>query len=256
MGRLLLFLIICFTYNSLIFAISLRKSDGQVEVNWSSLKVRFYGSAKVTDSDDVTDGFKSAEKVAWKDGLNQVRTQVVPYLKQNDAEGVEKFEKLVADRLARSTYSFNTTYAASGDIRVHLESRLTNAYKLPETSFAMEFSPDVSRYASTGVIFKLSKFVAPHPTYEIVDEDHNILFGVKNMSKEGYEKSLMGRWYVNPSKGEVKAFVGMEPLEVNVEVDSEGRFIVKRSLWASGSSTVVDLIAAGKVVLALPKSQP
>jgi len=250
-------LCICSTVMSfavLAWSAPLVEVDDRLEVNWSMLRVRFFGEAPVGSGED---GFKVGEKQAWREGI-AFATQAVHSLNMtlreapspNTPEALEDAAK-AAKQVASSLRSYNTTYFADGTVRVHLESSLAKALTTSGLHFRQREAAQSVPAEYTGIVLRSAASAKPTAVYSIVDEHGDLLFDVHAMAQESYKKNLMGRWFRHPTKDELEAAVGASPLNIGV-VPSGGRFVVKRHDWDEAMLGHRSLLINGTIAIALP----
>lgn len=233
------------------------ESEGRLEVNWGSQRIRFFGEAKA--GDDGAEALKTAEKKAWQDGLNYVTDAVRDLnVAANEAlvtntEALTRQAKEAARQVASSTFSFNTTYFADGTIRVHLENALPKALEVQGLRFKQKEALQASMTHYSGLVLKLDQAARPRPTYAVVDEEGNILFDVHDMAEDGYRRNLMGRWFKRPTQAELVEAVGKNPVTVAATVKSGGEaLVVNRAAWDQALEGHRALLVNGTVALSLP----
>lgn len=240
---------------SAAFAGQVVDSNDRMEINWSTLKIRFYGEASLSDSD--TEAYKAAEKKAWHDGLSYA-SEAVRNLNVSVNEGVVASpDKLTEDarkaakQVSTSTSSYNTTYFGDGHVRVHLESTLPKALETSGIRFRQKDPSEPAMTQYSGLVLKADKATRPRPIYQVVDEAGTVLYDVKDMAEEAYRKNLMGRWFKRPTPGELGEAAGKNPVQLAAEV-REGRFVVSRTEWDKALEGHRSLLVNGQVVIALP----
>lgn len=245
-------------FSASAFAASVVETTDRLEVNWSTLRVRFYGEATTGATDIAGDGLKSAEKRAWHDGLSYV-SDAVRNLNISANEGyVASPEKLTeyareaASQVSKATSSYNTTYFADGTVRVHLESVLPKALEAAGLRFRQKeaLAPAMTQF--TGVVLKTDKTVKPRALYQVVDETGAVLYDVHDMAEEAYKRNLMGRWFKRPSSGELAEAVGKNPLTLEAKALDGGKFQVRRDSWEKALEGHKALLVNGTVAVALP----
>jgi len=228
--------------------------DDRLEVNWSMLRVRFFGEALVGSGED---GFKVGEKQAWREGA-AFATEAVRSLNmtlheissRNSPEALEDAAK-ASKQVASSLRSYNTTYFADGTVRVHLESSLAKALTTSGFHFRQREAAQSVPAEYTGIVLRSAASTKPGAVYSIVDEHGDLLFDVHAMAQESYKKNLMGRWFRHPTKEELAAAVGASPLSIGV-VPKDGRFVAKRQEWDEALLGHKSLLINGTIAIALP----
>jgi hypothetical protein len=242
--------------STIVFAKQVVEKSDRMEINWSTLRIRFYGEAKTnvgTDSD-----FKTAEKKAWRDGLRYITGAVRNiYITQNenlfgDMELLSEAANSAANSISTSTFSYDTTYYSDGKIRVHLENLLAKAIGSDAIRFRLKEALDPGMIQHSGVLFVLDEKVSPSATYKIVDEDGETLFDVNEMAESSFKKNLMGRWFINPRTSELDSSVGSVPVKIPVQAKGNATFVTDRKNWEKAIEGHKALLRSGRIALALP----
>lgn len=252
--RPMMVLVACATASG-AFAGQLVDTSDRMEINWSTLKIRFYGEAALSESDP--EAYKSAEKKAWHDGLSYV-ADAVRNLNVSVNEGlVASPDKLTEDarkaakQVSTATSSFNTTYYGDGRVRVHLESTLPKALETSGIRFRQKDPSEPAMTQYSAIVLKADKATKPKPSYQVVDENGAVLFDVKDMAEESYRRNLMGRWFKKPTATELGEAAGKNPVQLAAVVQ-DGRFVVSRGEWDKALEGHRSLLVNGQVVIALP----
>ncbi len=241
----------------------IEKSD-RMEVNWSTLRIRFYGEAEADLQSD--DDYKFAEKKAWRDGLRYVSGAVRDiYIAQNEMlfgnpDLLSKAANKAAKSISTSTFSYDTTYYANGTIRVHLENMLSKAIASDAIRFRLKEALDPGLIQHSGVLFELDNKIKPSATYKVIDENGETLFDAKEMAESAFKKNLMGRWFIAPHSSELEASIGNVPVRIPVKlmdnstVNSAGNstFVVKRKYWDRVIEGHKALLRSGRIALSMP----
>jgi hypothetical protein len=231
----------------------IEKSE-RMEINWSTMRLRFYGEAKAGGGSDL----RAVEKQAWTDGLAYVNDAVRDLnIAANDnananPERLTAEAKKAATQVSTSTSSYNTTYYGDGTVRVFLENGLPKAFVTSGIRFRQKESPAASMIQYTGVVIKAAKAIRPRPTYQVVDEAGGILFDVSDMAEEAFHRNLMGRWFKNPAESEVVGAVGSNPIYLEADVGSDGRLIINKATWDEKTAGHRALLVSGSIALAVP----
>ena len=250
-------------FGSIILGSSLAFSSPVVEVydrfemNWGSLRVKFFGESRSDGANQA--GYQEKQQMAWGDGLAYVSNKISDVRKTKECwdTGIEP-EKNEAERafdgVSKSTYSTLTTYFGEGSIRIQMESSLTKALFPAAVDLDNSEPGSTEGVKHTGVILEISekKQVSPCPTYTLVDESGEVLFDSKRVWKAVFEKNFMARWYQKPSKNEVRRYVGDNPLKIPVTVDDRGRFSIDRVVWEQVLVGNEPLLSGAKVLIASP----
>lgn len=226
-------------------AIKTRYKD--VEVNWSTLRIRFHGQARAAENN-----LKKSEQLAWQQGLSYIKSTVPGLRKALLADASENAQNQSrATQIARSTYSTNTIYFSDGTIRVELENLLARALGQPY-QFKHQSVEDPPEAKKTGIILSLDRRIEPKPVYSIRDEAGQVLFSVDDVAQEAYERHLMGHWFRSADDYRVSHRVGADPIQIVVKVQSDGRLMVPRELWRQSVAGNENLLRAVRLVLISP----
>ena len=79
-----------------------------------------------------------------------------------------------------------------------------------------------------------------------------VLFSAKDVSKESYEKNLMGRWFIQPERYELTRAVGSRPVSLEVTPLKNGDFRIQRSAWEKAMKESRSLLQEARVAIAIP----
>lgn len=242
--------------SSSAFGASVTETTGRMEINWSTLRIRFFGEAK--PGVETMEALRDAEKKAWQDGLTYANDAVRNlHIAANEAH-VSDTEKLAAQardaakHVATSTFSYNTTYFHDGTVRVHLENHLARAIESSVIRFRQKESAETTAMQHSGVVFVAAKAMKPRAAYRVVDETGAVLFDVSDMAAEAYKKNLMGRWFKRPSPSELHDAVGASPLKVPASVAGDGVLTVSKADWDKALDGHKSLLVNGLIAVALP----
>jgi hypothetical protein len=228
----------------------------RLEINWSTLRIRFYGEASSSASQG--EELKSAEKKAWQDGLAYIQGAVRDLNVSVNERGEASDEQITADAkeaakaIAKSTSSYSTTYFANGTVRVLLENQLPKALSMAGIRFRQREPATHGALEHTGIVLKTAKAMKPSARYLVVDENGETLFDVHEMAEEAYRKSLMGRWLKRPSSSELAETVGKNPAVVAAEPIADGKLRVARSAWEQAVDGHRALLVNGTIAVVLP----
>lgn len=253
MHRMMIFFAVSLGSACPAFGAPVIESDERLEVNWSTHKIRFFGEAHAGLGDEA---LKSAEKQAWRDGLDHVGDQIKALNSSTNSPISQNSDKLVDDaraaakQVVQSTYSFNTTYFGDGTVRVLLENNLGRALSSSQIHFRQKETTQPATQHS-GVVFEAAKAMKPRAMYQVVDETGAVLFEVKDMAQEAYQKNLMGRWFKRPTSTELSSSVGASPLHIKADVNGD-RLVVRRSEWDQAMEGHQILLVNGMIAIALP----
>lgn len=226
------------------------EKNDRVEIDWSAMKIRFYGEAQAPNAQET---YRGAEQRAWQDGiayismnLNKLRDGRVEALDGSRSEADRQALKSVTT----STYSVNTTYFSNGKIRVHLENALPRALDPGPVAFK-SLAAEKGRTKNSGLVLRVAGTPRPSATYRVVTDQGQAVFEVRDVSKESFEKNFMGAWFQSPSPAELQAAVGSNPIYVDAQVDGAGTFRVSQGQWTEALSGNESLLRAAKVAVAI-----
>ena len=230
------------------------ESNDRLEINWTTLRLRYYGEATINSS---SDDLKAAEKRAGRDGLNYANDAVrnmniaanEPYAAS--PEKLAEDARQAAHQVSVGTSSYSTTYFADGTVRVYLESPLGKALESSAIHFRQKEAPEQTMTQYTGIVLSVDHLVKPRATYQVVDQEGNILFDAKDMAQASFNKRLMGRWVRRPTAVELADAVGKNPLQIPVLV-KDGKFLVRRDIWEKATEGHRSLLVSGIIAIALP----
>lgn len=217
----------------------------RLEVNWSALKVRYYGEATPAEMASEPD-LKNAERKARSEG----QSYAAQALKELGAPDLADQAAKAAQEASGAATSYNTTYFGDGSVRVYLEGSLPQA-----RGSVVPFQGKTDGAAATtytGIVLKLDKAAKPRASYQVVDENGGVLFAAADMSESAYRKNLMGRWFRRPSTSELTSAVGANPLVVEAAVQADGRFVVSKASWQQAAEANKPLLVNGQIALTLP----
>jgi hypothetical protein len=195
------------------------------ELNYSTMRIRFYGEATV---DFAQKGFEGAEKVAIDEGLMYVLSALAKVRAQKGLS--EEASAAVADELTKTAYVFNTTYFTDGRVRVELDSSLPKAMDPGVADFAGE-DPSAQPSEGSAVVINVNGLKSPLVQTEIRSTDGELLYSAKDVAKSAYKKQMTGRWFFKKS-GELKSFAGSKPVEIEAVAEGDKTLIVTKESWA------------------------
>ena len=242
---------LCLASTSSILAKPVTQKEGRIEINWSTMKLRFYGEVMPGSTSGVD--YNALEKKAWTDGIFTMVRQLPEYRMRNDfyrLENEPELAKEAAQRVARTTYSVNTEYSSDGNMRIHMENSLARALDPGEMEFDREEISNSENY-NTSLVFEIEGSPSPTPIYEIVDENGDAVFRVTDVARKAFEKRLMGRWLARPGKAEIVKLGGKNPVSVKLTHEFGTKFIVDREQWDSATDGNQGLLEAANIILVL-----
>ena len=218
-------------------------THGNLEINWSSMLVRFTGQAQPLPEDGNT--FKPIERRAWQDALASVGPQLSAL--KDALPGVRED---AAALVRANSQSKNTTYFSSGRVQVLLESPMSKIFA--DDAIGDAALPTVTEASATGVILAVSKATRPVAIWTLRGEGGRELFGPTMVPRATWERNLMGRWFRRPGRPEVAAYVGNNPIQLEVVPGgTPGEFVLKSNLPEEQENMMRHLMATGRVVLAV-----
>ncbi len=257
--RALLILSVGFSLSttSIIRADPVVQQIDRLELDWGNLKVRFFGTYK-PESGSESLAYADIEKRAVSEGLVYAQDKLTEI--HRDALKRQGVSSELADRSAvqageavtHYTYPYQTSFFNDGSVRVSLESNLAKALARRDGNFAKDALEKRKEPRFSGLILRLDKAIKPVARYQVVDQSGIHLFGVESMTREAYEKNLMGHWLVEPQREELMKYVGAKPVSIQVKVIGEDRFMVQKGAWTDALQDSGLLLGEGRIALVLP----
>ena len=215
------------------------------ELNYSTMRIRYYGEATVDFSEK---GFEGAEKIATEDGLvyalsalAQVRTQ--KGLNQEASEAI-------AHDLTKTSYVYNTTYFTDGRVRVELDSSLPKALDRGTREFASE-EPKAEPSDGSAIVLQISGLKVPLWQFDVRSVDGELLYSAKDVAKSAYRKQSLGRWFYKNS-GELKSFAGPKPIEIDAVAEGDKTLVVTKDSWTKLRTEHPRLVEEAKLAFVIP----
>ena len=192
----------------------LEKGNGYV-IDWTNMRISFSGAAKNTES------YEDAVQKAWADGLIRIRDEVKALYKERVKIGSQyKLEKpeMAGSNVARNTFELKTFFGGAGDVKVDMQSLLSNAFPLAKSTFSSSSIPHWDG-KFTGVLFKVpgQQLKLPIPLMRLFDEKGNLIYGPETMTLASYNRRLMGRWLQKTTADELKRFLGSKILTLELK---------------------------------------
>ncbi|MDQ3234834.1 MAG: hypothetical protein M3Q07_23765 [Pseudobdellovibrionaceae bacterium] len=215
------------------------------ELNYSTMRIRFYGEASVDFSQK---GFEGAEKIATEDGLGYVLTALAKIRTQKGLS--EGASAALASELTKTAYVYNTTYFTDGRVRVELDSSLPRALDLGVSEFAGE-DPKAAASDGSAVVVQISGLKTPFLQTEIRSTDGELLYSPKDVAKSAYKKQMTGRWFFKNS-GELKSYVGAKPVEIDAVAEGDKTLIVTKDSWTKLQAEHPRLLEEAKLAFVIP----
>ncbi|MFK7822946.1 MAG: hypothetical protein AB8G05_02240 [Oligoflexales bacterium] len=250
----ILLAVLPFSYS--VYAKPFTEKTERFEIDWGSLRIRFFGKGKPETGNQP---YSEVEKKAWNEGLLAIRDAVAVYHKEQllalnvDQTLAEQSGKAAGDRIASSTYSYRNKYFEDGSVVVYLENSLARALKRQDISFKQEKAPSLSGSRFSGLVIRSTKPLKPISNYKLVDETGRVLFQVTDVSKEAYEKYLMGKWFVKPSRDELTGAVGPKPVSLPMTPKGPGVFEVQGFSWKEAIQDSAAILANARIAIVSPQ---
>lgn len=229
-----------------------------LKINWSKHRIWFLGSANREEKDQ---NFGDVEERALQQGLFLALEQVAKLydsVYQKTPESQQFGQPSVAgqsagNRVTSATYSRKNEYLATGGVRLHLGSSLANALLADHILFS---ESNLSHQASevdvgTGVVFDCRGVCSPRPVYQVIDEQQKVVYRPSHVGRQFFAENLMGRWFKDPTPGEIRSYVGSNPIHVRVVGKESGVFRVANSDWKPLAGAGKQLLAQAKVVISV-----
>lgn len=245
-----LFLSLVSLMSSLSSAKPYKETVDRMTVDWSNMKIRFYGFAQKTTEKDLGE----VAGQALSEGLLNIKSSVEGYHnnklgKKEASPSGQEAGKLIA----RTTYAYHTEYFSDASVRVHMENALPRAFPADNYTFANPLNLEAAEGTFTGLVLRLDGKTEPRPVYQVVNEIGQVLFDITSVVKEAYEKNLMGKWYVNPTRGELASAVGAKPVSLEAKVIESGKYLVQGSAWHEALKSSQSLLSHSKIAVIVPE---
>ena len=217
--------------------------SGRFEVNWSTGKVRFYGTSMV--SDRTGDSWRSAEQRAWSDGLSYLQSTPIKSMCGHTPKGLQA-SKVLSNPLGLVS-SVNTTYYGDSRIRVTLESQLDDLFRQNNaTNSGRNLSPAGER---VGLIIKLSNKSGPLAAFSVVDETGQALVSCEDIANGTSNGTALNRWFKSSiGSGDLKGSQNDTP-KITADNSAFGVLKVKKSEWRPEFQAAIE---RGHAVLVVP----
>ena len=254
--KLISILLAVLPFSNSVYAKPFMEKTERFEIDWGSLRIRFFGKGKPESGKEP---YSEVEKKAWNEGLLAIRDAVAVYHKEHllalnvSKTQAEQSGIAAGDRVASSTYSYHNEYFGDGSVVVYLENSLARALKRQDISFKQEKAPPLSGSRFSGLVIRSTKPLKPVPSYKLVDETGRTLFELSDVSKESYEKLLMGKWFVNPSRDELTRAVGAKPVSLSMTPKGPGVFEVQGFSWKEAIQDSRAILANARIAIVSPQ---
>jgi hypothetical protein len=239
------------------FSAPIIEKNERVEINWTKLRLGFYGFAKPGPLQSRED-LKLMEKKAWKDGISYIskksREIYLSTFEEVDftVKQLAEYSQDVSQGIAQSTMSTNTVYYPGGGVQVVLESGLTNLFSSRGLKFAQRESGILGSTHYSGIYIKLNKRTNPRVFYRIISEEGKLLFDYRSIAQESFSKVLSGRWLSAPQEHEIEDLIGTQPIVLEASVVKDGLFQVMRMDWENALLGHKGLLSSGNILFGMP----
>ncbi|MCX6124376.1 MAG: hypothetical protein NTV34_06455 [Proteobacteria bacterium] len=218
------------------------EKSGRFEVNWSTGKVRFYGTSMVSDRSE--DSWRSAEQRAWGDGLSYLQSTPIKSMCGHKLKGQQA--KALSNPLGLVS-SVNTTYYGDSRIRVTLESQLDDLLRQNDSMTSVKKRPKVGE--RVGLIIKLSNKSGPLAAFSVVDESGQALVSCEDIANSTNEGTSLNRWFKSSiGSGDLKVAQDDAP-KITADNSVFGVLKVMKSEWRPEFQ---DAIEGGHALLVVP----
>lgn len=222
------------------------EQDDRIEIDWSRMRLRYYGEAKVETGQEWSTG----EQSALTEGLGYL-TENLPKMGVN--RGFSKsslFTSDVAHKIASSTYISGLDLSPDGSVRVNLESAMGIVFaQASEIEFAA-YNAEQEQNKHSKLILELSQQIKPMATYELVNQDGDVLLAPTDIARAAFERRMMGRWH---SKKESAKVAAGNPFVMKAEPLEGGRLLVDEDIWEDFKDANPGLIREAKIEIILPQ---
>lgn len=241
---------------SMIKADPVLEQVGGLKLDWGNLTVRFTGTYKPNAGVDLP--YKEAEQNAMSEGLLHAREDLVRVHEHElQRQGVphelaNQSALQASDYVTRTTYAYDTSFFKGGGVQVFFENSLAKVFVRKDFAYA-KASDEKKGLRFRGLILRLDKAIKPVARYEIVDQSGARLFGVESMTREAYEKNLMGRWFIEPQREELEKYLGRKRVSLQVKVVDADRLMVQKGAWTDALQDSVQVLSEGRIALIIPK---
>lgn len=244
-----------FVSSQAAFAAPVIEIYDRLEVNWTTLRIRFYGHAASSDSYGA---YKNAEKKAWQDGLAYLQEAIRQLNNHNQIDHATSDNmapnqlKNLINLAVKSTSSYSTTYFADGSVKVILENQLPKMFETIGIRFRQKEPSAFTSLQYTGIGIRLSRAIRPSAQFKVLDENGGLLFEVQDMAEEAYRRNLMGRWLKRPATAEIQEIIGNNPAMIDAKALADGKIQVEKEAWDSLLEGHRTLLVNGIIALIQP----
>lgn len=248
LSRLTLFAFVIFESNA---AAVLVEKD-HYKIDWATSRLKYESKGHSTE------GFVSyelAEKLAWKDGISNIRKIAESAFLAHYADKPETLNltRRAGLRAAKNVFSMGTQYTSEGTVNVALEAQLSNILGPFDLVHSTDAKPDYKKLKTiTGIIFVPQCDFEPRADVEIEDESGRVVYSPSKISKVAYSEVLVGRWYRRPKRWQLRRSVGENPKTVTLSCHEGGRLKTSKGGLSSIPASEKDIIIkAARVVFLL-----
>lgn len=252
--------------SSMIQAEPVLEQVGRMKLDWGNMTVRFSGSYK-PEPKSAEIPLSEAEQHAMTEGLLYAREALAKiHEKELRRQGVSselasQSAQQASDLVTRTTYSFDTSFFKGGGVQVYLENGLGKVFSRKDVAFRKGSEEDKKGSRFSGLILRLDKAMRPVAKYEVVDQSGSRLFTMDSMTKEAYEKNLMGRWFIDPRREELVKYLGPKRgsdyagalVSIQVKVLDADKLMVQKGVWTDALQDSMQVLSEGRIALVIPK---
>ncbi|MGE0171835.1 MAG: hypothetical protein AB7T49_03585 [Oligoflexales bacterium] len=228
-------LVVVFLASQNLVAKTLVQKNDRIEIDWSNQRVRYFGQAS-------SENFREAELAAWQEGATYLNT-ALPKREEKDL-----LSDVPPKRIAQSSYSYDTTYFGDGTVKVYLESKMASLFHQDIAQLRPMTEAD-SKAKNSALIVRVGTKATPSALFKIVSGTGQTLYSVENVTKDGFQKNLMGRWFEATGGKSYTDFAGENPVQVDATVSEPGVFVVSESMWNEAMTENPGLLAQAKVAI-------
>ncbi|SME89843.1 hypothetical protein [Pseudobacteriovorax antillogorgiicola] len=228
-------------------AVDGQSSYERVELNWDTMRIRFYGEAKQSGS------LRDTEKEAVKEGISYI-VEALPAIRMANLEqGLlgEQDDRSIVQGVSTKTYTYGTTYFSDGRVRVDLESSLPNALAPQGLDFTKD-EPSELNTRNTGIVVELPSAMDPQMIYEIQNQAGESLYRLKDVARSEFAKNFMGRFFDGDSKRRLNYFSGEKPINIKGKSKGDRIIVVDGKEWQSLVDGNYGLLEQAKVAIVGP----
>ncbi len=213
------------------------EKDGRLEINWSTGKVKFYGTSVGQLPKDGT--WRSHEQRAWGEGLAYFEKNLEGiYAKKL---GLSESKLVEKPALIKATTSTNTTYFGDSRVKVSLEASLNS---LISQTLASTSGKALPKNGSTRVEIRLPASASASAVVSIQDEKGAELLSQADMAETIKNGANLNKWVSNTNDS---PSLNVAPAILEATSSKRGVLKVKSSDWkpqfanaiANGQATMI-----------------